>query len=100
MKLLQVDYLVRPGDRDAIGAAHELAQLPGLRWKLWISDASRGRGGGIYLFDDAEHAEEWAAAVPGVVEAFGGFAVDVRLSDVDETLTAPSGLRTPRALAA
>jgi hypothetical protein len=37
---------------DAI--ASEIAQVPGLRWKIWLLDEAESRGGGIYLFDDEE----------------------------------------------
>ncbi|HVJ56467.1 MAG TPA: YdhR family protein [Terrimicrobiaceae bacterium] len=37
---------------DAI--ASEIAQVPGLRWKIWLPDEAESRGGGIYLFDDEE----------------------------------------------
>ena len=34
--------------------ASEIAQVPGLRWKIWLLDEAESRGGGIYLFDDEE----------------------------------------------
>ena len=37
---------------DAI--ASEIAQVPGLRWKIWLLDEAESRGGGIYLFDNEE----------------------------------------------
>ena len=55
-RLLQINYkLDIPVDdfREAFGpAAHEIAAVPGLRWKLWVASPGRGEGGGIYLFDD------------------------------------------------
>ncbi len=32
--------------------AAEIAQVPGLRWKVWIFNEEQSCGGGIYLFDD------------------------------------------------
>jgi hypothetical protein len=29
-----------------------IADLPGLRWKVWLMNAAEGESGGVYLFDD------------------------------------------------
>lgn len=31
---------------------NEIADVPGLRWKVWIINEQEQDGGGIYLFDD------------------------------------------------
>jgi len=36
--------------------ASQIAQVPGLRWKIWLLNEAESRGGGIYLFDDEEAA--------------------------------------------
>lgn len=35
-----------------ISGAEPIAQVPGLRWKIWLVDQDRQEAGGIYLFDD------------------------------------------------
>jgi hypothetical protein len=42
---------------DAIAA--QIAQVPGLRWKIWLMNQAESRGGGIYLFDDEESARAY-----------------------------------------
>jgi hypothetical protein len=55
-KLLQINYRLNiPLEtfRQEFGpAARDIADVPGLRWKLWIADPGRSEAGGIYLFDD------------------------------------------------
>ena len=29
-----------------------IAQVPGLRWKIWLKNEEANEGGGLYLFDD------------------------------------------------
>lgn len=57
VKVLQINYRLN-GPRAAYEAenlpyAQPIADLPGLRWKVWIIDEARGEAGGIYLFDTA-----------------------------------------------
>jgi hypothetical protein len=42
---------------DAVAA--QIAEVPGLRWKIWLLSESESRGGGIYLFDDEESARAY-----------------------------------------
>jgi hypothetical protein len=39
--------------------ASQIAQVPGLRWKIWLLNEAESRGGGIYLFDDEESARAY-----------------------------------------
>ena len=39
--------------------ASQIAQVPGLRWKIWLLNEAESRGGGIYLFDDEEAARAY-----------------------------------------
>lgn len=57
VKVLQINYKFN-GPRTTYEAenrpyAQPIADLPGLRWKIWIIDEARGEAGGIYLFDTA-----------------------------------------------
>jgi Putative mono-oxygenase ydhR len=96
MKLLQINYRRQRGQDDAeqaehlLGAAEPIADLPGLQWKIWIYDDSRGAAGGIYLFDTEEHARRWGdemlpvslGRLPGVSD------IETRYFDVDQRLSA------------
>jgi hypothetical protein len=58
MKLLQINYqldtAVSDFLRESKPAAIAIANMPGLRWKIWLQNETDNEGGGIYLFDDAE----------------------------------------------
>ncbi|HEY2589409.1 MAG TPA: YdhR family protein [Tepidisphaeraceae bacterium] len=55
-RLLQINYRLNiPLEtfrREFGPAAREIADVPGLRWKLWIAGSGGSEGGGIYVFDD------------------------------------------------
>lgn len=36
----------------ASSLAGDFAQLPGLRWKIWLMNEAESEAGGIYLFED------------------------------------------------
>jgi putative monooxygenase ydhR len=67
--ILQINF-VNEADEAAVAgmnlsAAPHIAELLGLRWKIFIRDSRTQDGGGIYLFDTREQAEAWLAG-PGV----------------------------------
>ena len=39
--------------------AEPIAQVPGLRWKIWSLSGAESEFAGIYLFDDAESAQAY-----------------------------------------
>jgi hypothetical protein len=39
--------------------AKPIAEVPGLRWKIWSLNAAESEFGGIYLFDDAESVQAY-----------------------------------------
>ena len=39
--------------------AEQIAQVPGLRWKIWMLNAAESECGGIYLFDEAESVQAY-----------------------------------------
>jgi hypothetical protein len=93
MKLLQVNYRREHFDPEGEGplaAAEKIAGVPGLQWKIWISDQAQGAGGGIYLFDSEEHARAFGDGIlPGMLGNTPGVSdIDRRYFDVDERLTA------------
>jgi hypothetical protein len=51
--------------------AGEIAQQPGLLWKLWGENPETGRASGVYLFETAEAAEAYIAKHVPRLAAFG-----------------------------
>jgi hypothetical protein len=106
MKLLVVRYgrqLGRDDVEQARGfqiAAEKIADLPGLRWKLWGYDDSQHVAESVYLFDGEENARAWGdgpmrsalGSHPGIRD------IEVRYYDVDEQLSALT--RAPLAVSA
>lgn len=43
----------------AHGLARDIADEPGLVWKIWLENRESGHAGGIYLFADAVAAERY-----------------------------------------
>ncbi len=96
MKLLQVNYRRERGQDDAgqaehlLAAAERISGLPGLQWKVWIYDDSRGAAGGIYLFDTEQHARTWGdEMLPNSLGRLPGVSdIQTQYFDVDERLSA------------
>jgi Putative mono-oxygenase ydhR len=95
MKLLQVNYGRESGQDDSeqaerlLGAAEHIAGAPGLQWKVWIYDDAQRRAGGIYLFDNDEHARAFGDGLPSTLGRMPGVSdIDARYYDVDERLSA------------
>jgi hypothetical protein len=55
-KILQINFRlnVPRAEFEQIAAtlADDFAQLPGLRWKIWLMNEAEEEAGGIYLFED------------------------------------------------
>ena len=67
--------------------AHDIADEPGLVWKIWLENRETGHAGGIYLFADAAAAERYRAKHERRLAAMGltqvaahAFAVNTELS--------------------
>ncbi len=56
IKILQINYNLNGPradyERENISYAQPIADIPGLRWKIWIINEAQGEAGGIYLFDN------------------------------------------------
>ena len=65
MPILQINFKLNvPVDEyEKICAplAQPVAEVPGLRWKLWLINKGEGEAGGIYLFDTEEAMNEYMA---------------------------------------
>jgi hypothetical protein len=55
-KILQVNFRLNVPraefEQVATPLANDFAQLPGLRWKIWLVNEAESEAGGIYVFDD------------------------------------------------
>jgi hypothetical protein len=89
--ILQINYKLN-GPRAAYEAenrpyARPIADLPGLRWKVWIINEEEGEAGGIYLFDDGAAARNFLDG-PIVAEMQGDPTLSIKAFDVIADLTA------------
>jgi hypothetical protein len=87
---LQIEFDLRctaaefRGHADQVAGA--IAAVPGLLWKIWILDEQRGRGGGVYLFEDRAAATAYLTGpiVARLRENPAVASIEVRLFDVLE----------------
>ena len=56
IKILQINYKLNGPradyERENMPYAQPIADIPGLRWKIWIINEAQGEAGGTYLFDN------------------------------------------------
>ena len=93
MKLLQVNYQLDSSVSDLMReskpVADILANVPGLRWKIWLKNDDENQGGGIYLFEDSEALKSFAEG-PIIAKLRSHQAItDVSLKefDIDQDLS-------------
>lgn len=70
------------------GMALDIAEEPGLIWKLWTEAPDRGVAGGVYLFDTVEHAQAYNEKHSARLKVFGITGIDLRSYAVNESLSA------------
>jgi len=84
-KVLQINYkLSGPRaayEKDNLPYAQPIADVPGLRWKVWIIDEARGEAGGIYLFDNDAAVKAFVNG-PIVAEIKGDPTLSIKAFDV------------------
>lgn len=91
-KLLQMDFKSSgPWGPEMVKAytelAHTIAQVPGLRWKIWTENHSTEEGGGIYLFDDEASLQAYAEEHIARLKSFGIEEIRAKQFDVSVELT-------------
>jgi hypothetical protein len=63
LKILQINYRLNSSVadflRDSAPVANVLANVPGLRWKIWLANEMESEGGGIYLFESEAALENF-----------------------------------------
>ncbi|NUZ07969.1 monooxygenase [Schlegelella sp. ID0723] len=94
LALLQIDFVFDGPWGDALAdvcreLADDIAQEPGLRWKLWTEDPESARAGGVYLFDDRAAAAAYLTKHRARLAAFGVKDSDIvaRVLDVNPALS-------------
>lgn len=89
-KILQINYkLASPRvayEAENLPYAQPIADLPGLRWKVWIINEAQGEAGGIYLFADEASVAAFMEG-PIVAEMKGDPTLSIKVFDVIPDLT-------------
>lgn len=90
-RILQINYkLSGPRaeyEEENLPYAQPIADLSGLRWKVWIINEAESEAGGIYLFDDDAAVKAFLDG-PIVAEMKGDPTLSIRAFDVISELTA------------
>lgn len=66
--------------------AQPIAEVEGLRWKVWIINEAEGEAGGIYLFAD-ENAAQGFLDGPIIAEMKGDPTLTIKLFDIIDQLS-------------
>jgi Putative mono-oxygenase ydhR len=84
-KVLQINYRLNGPraeyERENLPYAQPIADLPGLRWKIWIINEAQSEAGGIYLFDSDAALEAFVKG-PIVAEMKGDPTLSIKAFDV------------------
>lgn len=102
-KILQINYKFSGSwqqvQQEFLPDAPAIAEVPGLRWKIWLVDEARSAGGGIHLFDGDASVQAYleGPVVAGLQSEPGISEIDVQVFDVAEELSAATRgpFRTP-----
>jgi hypothetical protein len=90
-RILQINYrLGSPRsdyERENLPYARPIADMAGLRWKIWIISEARSEAGGIYLFDDDAAVKAFMDG-PIIAEMKGDPTLSIKAFDVIADLTA------------
>lgn len=70
------------------GLAESINQEPGLIWKIWTENSQMQQAGGVYLFDDQAHAEQYLAMHTARLESFGISNIRARIFQINAELSA------------
>ena len=67
--------------------AADIADQPGLLWKIWTEEPEAGRAGGVYLFATRAAAEAYHAMHAARLAARGVTGIEATYRGVNETLS-------------
>ncbi len=89
-KILQINYKLNGQraayERENLPYAQPIADIAGLRWKVWIINEAQGEAGGIYLFDDDAAVQAFLDG-PIIAETEGDPTLSIKAFDVIVELT-------------
>ena len=90
-KILQINYKLNGPraeyERENLPYAQPIADIAGLRWKVWIINEAQSEAGGIYLFDDDAAVQAFLDG-PIIAEMKGDPTLSIKAFDVITSLTA------------
>ncbi|MBW3085177.1 putative monooxygenase YdhR [Austwickia sp. TVS 96-490-7B] len=72
-------------------AAAQIAEAPGLIWKIWTENSTQNVAGGIYLFIDRDHARRFLDDHRRELIDNGLTGIRALILDTNTTLTALNG---------
>ncbi|MDX8519752.1 YdhR family protein [Mesorhizobium dulcispinae] len=89
-KILQINYKLNGPraeyERENLPYAEPIANIPDLRWKVWIMNEAQSEAGGIYLFDNDTAVQAFLNG-PIVAEMKGDPTLSIKAFDVIAELT-------------
>ena len=93
LTLLQIDFPAGGPWGNAMAEAYKplaenIAQAPGLLWKIWTEDEATQTTGGIYLFTERAAAEAYLTLHSARLASFGITDIRAKLFAVNGPLTA------------
>jgi Putative mono-oxygenase ydhR len=90
-KILQINYNLNGPraeyEKENLPYAQPIANIPGLRWKVWIVNEAQSEAGGIYLFDNDAAVQAFMDG-PIIAEMKGDPTLSIKTFDVIAELTA------------
>ena len=90
-QILQINYKLNGPraeyEKENLPYAQPIADIPGLRWKVWIINEAQSEAGGIYLFDNHAAVQAFLGG-PIIAEMKGDPTLSIKAFDVIEELTA------------
>ena len=89
-KILQINYKLNGSrteyEQENLPDAQPMADIPGLRWKVWIINEAQSEAGGIYLFEDDAAVQAFVDG-PIIAEMKGDPTLSIKAFDVIGELT-------------
>jgi Putative mono-oxygenase ydhR len=84
-RILQINYRLNGPraeyENENLPYAQPIADIPGLRWKVWIINEAQSEAGGIYLFDNDGAAQTFVDG-PIIAEMKGDPTLSIKAFDI------------------